>query len=332
MIYSGEDGLAAVMFPVKQVAVFAETETGRLDPIAGKKAIVNTDSREVLSVVSDRYRLLENREALELARKCCIVAFPNTAPAHWSVFSVEAALTGSYCRMDLTHDGDVLGYDWAFSAETQDRWTPFVRVTNSYNRTRTFSVHFGFERWKCRNGMIDWESIIRIQCDHTGDIGKRIERKIVEAKFEHLASRFKRSLRPLGEKEVPVERFRSVILSVLQIHKPKGLPNDRQESWRNLEGYIDGVSGYFVKELGANAYALLNAITEFATRPPSADLLGYSFVRRQRHTLQQLAGIWLAQFSGSLRRADFDLDAYLRDPSPSALRPLNGPAGRFTRR
>ena len=63
MIHSGEDGLAAVMFPVKRVAVFAETETGRMDPIVGKKAIVNTDSREVLSVVSDRYRLLENRES-----------------------------------------------------------------------------------------------------------------------------------------------------------------------------------------------------------------------------------------------------------------------------
>ena len=176
--------------------------------------------------------------------------------------------------MDLTHDGDVLSYDWAFSAETQDRWTPFVRVTNSYNRTRTFSLHFGFERWKCRNGMIDWESIIKIQCDHTGDIEKRIETKVVEAKFEHLASRFMRFVRPLGEREVPVERFRSVILSVLKIHKPKDMPKDRERNWRNLEGYLNGIAGYYVKELGPNAYALLNAITEFATRPPTADPVG----------------------------------------------------------
>lgn len=81
MIYNGEEGLAAIMFPVDEVDVFAETEPGRRDRIAGKKAIINMDTRAVLSVVGRQYGLLENRRALELARKCCIAAFPNTAPA-----------------------------------------------------------------------------------------------------------------------------------------------------------------------------------------------------------------------------------------------------------
>ncbi len=84
MIYAGdalEEGMHAVMFPVAKVDVFAETEPGRRERIPGKKAIVNTDSGRVLSVVSDRYRLLENRTAFELARECCITAFPHTARA-----------------------------------------------------------------------------------------------------------------------------------------------------------------------------------------------------------------------------------------------------------
>ena len=64
MIYGREEGLHAVMFPVQTVGVFAETEPGRRDPIPGKRAVVNTDSRRVLSVVSDQYRLLSNRTAL----------------------------------------------------------------------------------------------------------------------------------------------------------------------------------------------------------------------------------------------------------------------------
>ena len=57
MIYhSPQQGQDAVMFPVSEADVFAETEPGRFERIDGKKAIVNTDSRKVLSVVSDRYR------------------------------------------------------------------------------------------------------------------------------------------------------------------------------------------------------------------------------------------------------------------------------------
>ena len=111
MIYYGRAGWDAVMFPVAEVDVFAETEPGRLERVHGRKAIVNTDSRRILSVVSDRYRVLDNRDALELARKCCIKAFPTTAPAHWEVAEVEAPRTGSYCRIDLRHSGTALQED-----------------------------------------------------------------------------------------------------------------------------------------------------------------------------------------------------------------------------
>lgn len=180
MIYAGnavEDRMHAVMFPVAKVDVYAETEPGRHERVPGRKAIINADSRQVLSVVSDRYRLLENRIALDLARRCCITAFPNTAPADWIVFSVEAPLTGGHCRIDLEHTGEVLSYDWSFVAGVQDRYRPFVRVTNSYNATRAFALHFGFVRWACNNGMLDWHSEIRIAVPHdTREIEKAIEK------------------------------------------------------------------------------------------------------------------------------------------------------------
>ena len=84
MIYDTvDDGLHAVMFPVRKVEIFAETEPGQRDLIPGKKALVNDDTHRALSVVSEQYHVLCNRTALELARKCCITAFPNTAPANW---------------------------------------------------------------------------------------------------------------------------------------------------------------------------------------------------------------------------------------------------------
>lgn len=213
MIYDTvDDGLHAVMFPVREVDVFAEIEPGQSDRIPGKKALVNDDTCRVLSVVSDRYQVLHNRTALELARKYCIAAFPNTAPANWRVFSVEAPVTGGHCHIDLEHCGQIPTYDWSFSEEEQDRYRPFIRVSNSYNRTCVFGIHFGLVRWACTNGMIDWHSSIKITVAHdVTAMAKAIEAKINEAKFRKVIEEFRGLLEPLRSAEVPRYRFRPVM-------------------------------------------------------------------------------------------------------------------------
>ena len=338
-----EDGMHAVMFPVAKVDVFAETEPGQHERIPRRKAIINTDSRQVLAVVTDHYQLLENRIALELAQKCCTTAFPHTALADWRVFSVEAPLTGGHCRIDLEHCGKILTYDWSFSKGSQDLYRPFVRVTNSYNTSRVFALHFGFVRWACENGVLDWHDEIRIAVSHdTKEIEKAIEQKVDEAKFGRVAAKFRSLLEPLGETKIPRRRFRSIVQSVLEIREPKEMPEDRRMAWQALEQAVDQAGETYVQEYGETAYALMNAITDLATRPPVRvcgycfqrserhrpeheerdDAWGrpYSFIRRERHSLQRLAGIWLAEFSRSVLRPEFDLDAYLKAPSRDRLR------------
>ena len=323
MIYNAGDGLAAIMFPVDEVDVFAETEPGRRDRIASKKAIINMDTRAVLSIVGRQYGLLENRRALELARKCCIAAFPNTAPSGWYVDDIEAPGTGGHCRIDLRYDGDIVAYDWSSSETVQDHYHPFLRVTNSYNTSRVFSIHFGFTRIWCMNSVIAEESV-RVSLAHTKDIDRRIEKEIGEAKFQKAASRFARYVKALGDTAIPRDRFRPIIQSALEIHKPRGMPDDRRESWRTLEQILDKTSEMYFQKSGENAYALLNAITDLATRPPTKEQVGYSFIRRERHSLQVLAGRWVADFSRSLRRPGFDLSGYVEDPSATRLRVSSG--------
>lgn len=67
MIYDAEEGLAAVMFPVEEVDVFAETEAGRRDRIAlvrpspdGDPADVGGDAR--LQHVAAQFRAGEPRQ------------------------------------------------------------------------------------------------------------------------------------------------------------------------------------------------------------------------------------------------------------------------------
>lgn len=323
MIYENDNvdnGLHAVMFPVRQVDVYAEIEPGKRHRIPGKKALINDDTCRVLSVVSDRYQVLNNRAALELARKCCIAAFPNTAPANWCVLSVEAPLTGGHCRIDLKHKGEIGGYDWSFSKNEQDEFGPFIRVTNSYNRTSVFGIRFGLIRWACTNGMVDWHSSITIKVAHDENkMVKSIEAKINEAKFRKVIADFRRVLKPLRHAQVPEERFRPLMLSVLQIRKPERMPDTRESAWKCLEGHLDRVASRYVSEMGTNGYALVNAITDVASHPPTK-VGGYNFIRRERDGLQRLAGIWLVDFSKIAQQRQ-SFEEYLANPSRETLRP-----------
>lgn len=312
MIYDDvEDGLHSVMFPVREVNVYAETEPGKRDRIPGKKALINDDTCRVLAVVSGRYQVLHNRIALELARKCCLAAFPNTAPANWNVFSVEAPLTGGHCRIDLRHEGKIAGYDWSFTEGDQNEFEPFIRVSNSYNRTSVFGIRFGLIRWACKNGMVDWHSSITIKVAHdVNEMERSIEAKINEAKFRKVFDDLRSALEPLRREQVPEARFRPLILSILQIRKPEHMPKNRESAWKCLEEHLDRVASRYVKEMGPTGYALVNAVTDVASHPPTK-VGGYNFIRRERDGLQRLVGVWLSRIA----QQPESFEAYLMKPS-----------------
>ena len=322
MIYEdGERGLQAVLFPVNEVDVYAETQPGLREKIPRKKALVNADTRRVLAVVSRTYNVVLNRDALRLAEKCCIAAFPNTAPANWRVFSVEAPKSGGHCHIDLTHDGQIPAYDWSFARSGQDRYDPFVRVANSYNGMRRFAIHFGLVRFKCTNGMVIWDESIRLSFTHDEpEIERRIEREIDEAKFRAVTDRYGSQADRLRNLNVPKSCLRPIVLSVLRIREPDGMPEDRKADWNWLERHVDHTVEKYLREFGATGEALLNALTDIATRPPGGEGR-YNFIRRERHELQRLTGAWLSSFTESLDRSNFDLDGYLASPSDRLLHP-----------
>ena len=308
------------MFPVREANVYVETDTGRHNRIPNKKALINNDTHKVLSVVSGSYQVLHNSTALELARKCCIVAFPNTAPANWKVFGVEAPLTRAHCRIDLQHEGKIAGYDWSFGKVEQDEFRPFIRVCNSYNRTCLFSIRFGLIRWACTNGLVDWHSSITIQVAHNvKEMERSIEAKINEAKFRKVIDEFGKLLQPMHGVEIDMKQYLPLILSILHIKKPEEMPMDRESEWYQLEAYLNSVASHYVQEVGRNGYALLNAVSDVATRPPTK-IGKYNFIRRERDGLQRLVGMWLVDFNKLVEHPRL-LRTYLEKPSKETLRP-----------
>ena len=301
-----------VLFPVDEHRVFVSiTQKGgeRRLAVPEKKGIVNRNTGRVLGIVSRGYRLVSNKEALDLAHKCCRTVFPDTQPGEWGVNAIDAPSTAGYCRIDLAHNSAALDFNAVPAAERPEVFGPFIRVTNSYNGLRALAFDIGFFRKVCKNGMIVPDTIIRFKFTHLRrDIGETILFEIAKDKLATFKTTFTDSLAGLRACSVPRPQFDPLVRGVLLLRAPKVLKPDSPEAddWRKLGEHLGELNKRYAGELGENAYAVFNAITEFASHPPENRC-----VHRDRHSFQRLAGSWLTSFSSECRKADFRLESYL---------------------
>jgi hypothetical protein len=200
---------------------------------------------------------------------------------------------------------------------------PFIRVTNSYNGLRALAFDIGFFRKVCKNGLILPETVIRFRFSHLPrDIGDTFRFKIAHDRLVNFKASFADYLGALRDCSVSQVDFAPFVCGVLSIRKPEKLEVNARaaDEWAALSAHIGELSDRYAKELGGNAYAVFNAITEFASHRPAN-----RHVHRDRHSLQRLAGAWLNSFSKACRQPEFVLKEYLerlaKEDGPSAVRP-----------
>jgi Domain of unknown function (DUF932) len=303
-----------VLFPVAEHPVFVsitEKDGERRLAVPEKKAILNQKTNRVLGIVSRGYRLVSNREALDMAHQCCRTVFPETQTGEWDVNAIDAPSTAGYCHIDLVHNSAALDFSFVPAAERPDVFGPFIRVTNSFNGMRALGFDIGFYRKICKNGMIVPDTIIRFKFSHQQrEIGEAIQFEIAKDKLSKFKTSFTDSLAGLRKCTVPRPQFEPLILGVLSLRPPQPLKSDTREAkdWDTLGKHLGELSTRYAGELGANAYAVFNAITEFASNP-----LENRCVHRDRHSLQRLAGSWLTSFTTECGKPDFRLDGYLTE-------------------
>lgn len=304
--------LDAVLFPVEEHPVFVSVPTGsgeRRLPVPEKKAIVNKKTNRVLGVVSRGYRLVTNNEALDWAYHCCQTAFPETKPGEWEVKATDAPATGGHCFIDLVHNSSALDFEFVPAKDRPDAFGPFIRVTNSYNGLRALAFDIGFLRKVCKNGLILPESIIRFKFTHLQrDIGETINFEVAHERLSKLKASFSEYLGVLRDCKVTHSEFEPLFCGVLLIRKPKDMKPDGPiaSDWHVLSQHMIGLCNRYKEELGENAYAVFNAITEFASNP-----LENRCVHRDRHSFQRLAGDWMNRFGQECRQPGFTIPNYL---------------------
>jgi hypothetical protein len=298
-----------LLFPVEERPVFVSVKSHngeRHIPVPDKKAIVNQSTGGVLGIVGHDYPVVTNEQALAWARLCCNATFPDATESEWQVHAVDAPSTASYCHIDLVHNSGAVDFAFVPAKARPEVFGPFVRVTNSYNSLRALTFDIGFHRKVCKNGLILPQSIIKLRFPHDRRQLRAIRFDVDAAQVNRLTHSFKESVSSLVNCPVAEELFLPFTCGVLGIRPPDAdndvLTKEKSDAWRTLCESITGLTRKYVSELGSNAYAVLNTITDFASQPPENP-----WVRRDRHTLQRLAGKWLAQFASECKQKPFDV-------------------------
>lgn len=317
-----------LFFPVRKVPIYADLDgwiaSGRqrerlhLFPaspirVRGKSAILDEERKRVLAVVSDDYRIVTNEEAVDYGKQCCRFLFPEAGDGQWKMALADMASTRGHCHVDLIHNVAECAPGWDTANRGLNTYGPFVRVTNSYNCTRSLQFDIGFVRKVCENGLILPKANISFKFHH-------VRRQIPESFEEALEfqarkpeyQRYKKSfldfLDPLKKCRVTAEAVPQVALLALGIRAPSLQTPATLRRWARLNEHAEALSRKYAVELGCNGNAILNVVTDLATRPKEAGIAG-----RGSHSLQRRAGEWMAEFARQCSKPSFDLTGYVAE-------------------
>ena len=295
-----------VTTPIEAVSA-PDSGAGRVR-IPGKMAILHRDSRQVLGVVSSSYRVVTNLEAVAMALEVCAKAFPGVQPDEWEPKRASGPDTLSYGSIDLLHRTHILSL-WDQRNEADDPYTPYVRVTNSFNHSRALRFDLGFIRRHCNNGVIFEKDLASVVFSHSHEelAGWRV--KAGEVDLRGHWEKFCGYLRPLKEAAVARQVAQKVVLQVLNFPAADIYRLERQHKEREeLQREVERRHLRYETALGANAYALFNTLTDFAARPPALGIY-----HKPRSTIEERAGRWLRLVGSQAKSAKtIDWDDHLR--------------------
>lgn len=314
--------ISDALFPVGVESVFMEKQSARqlnlfgnevLDPknthreylkIPKFRAIIAKDNNQVFAVVTGNYHLVSNAEALKMGEECFRQVLTLTKTEDMEFHNLIMPATRSFCHIDFIHKGkkhDLFSKD--------DSWYPFLRISNSYNRTLALNFKVGYCRWICRNGMIFGGQSIDFKYHH----GRQIEKaethfRLRSGAFVDLEKAFFESLHNLKRYHVPPQLIWPLTCKVFGITKPDLENRQQANMYAMRKRRVEELATKYFAEMGQNGYAALNILTDFATRP-----VGYISVSQTIDALQHKAGEWVDEFVAAIADTSFTYDAYLAD-------------------
>ena len=273
-------------------------------------AVVDVERNYPFSVVTDDYELVTNKEAYDRAADVMKKVFQTTSLSDMVCLNVTMPKTRSFCHIDLIHKSA------DFSPWEKDKWTAFLRITNSYNRTRLLRFELGFCRWICLNGMIFGNKSIEYSYAHTRRGIDRINRFVENiGDIRKLEVQLTEKLHQLQRYYVPESNMLPMLCKAFDIKVTKDVLEKpkRVESLIAFRNQTREITKAYFSTMGPHGYAALNVLTDYASRPE-----GVFAPEARIHSLQQKCGSWIDDFISAVKDPQFSFDGYLGDYRQSA--------------
>ncbi len=240
--------LAGLDWSVIQEPVY--TETGEL--VEGYRANIRDADRRVLGVVTDRYKVIQNREAF---------AFTDALLGEGVRYETAGSLQGGRKVWLLAH----MPHEYIITGE---RISPYLLFSNTHDGSGAIKVALTPIRVVCNNTLNlalsaakrSWSMI------HTGDIQSKMKEArdtlfMAEQYMDSLGKEFE-SLRMKKLSDKAVMDYIEILLPL----EEDATPIQRKNIGRLREDmklrYFDAPD---LKDLGKNAYRFVNAVSDFAT-------------------------------------------------------------------
>ena len=303
-----------LMFPVELCPVYYThigidgTELEKNVP--NRQVVVNKRSGKFFDVVSNSYQLVSNKQALDMGEKYCADLFGTDELDNIEVFKVDAPSTGSHCHIDLVHRSYAMDL-WDKQAES-DIYIPYLRVTNSYNRSRALRFDIGLCRKVCLNGTIfDPETVTSAYRHIKREFTDAIPSAFSNEKIKQLSEAFRSYTTKLRNYHIPRAQALKIIRVLFRIKDVNEIDfeskKENRSEYDSLLGILDCRLEKYIDQLGDNSYALFNAITDIASHAIERN----RYLRHDMHRMQRLAGDWIFSFQREIESPAFDIDSYL---------------------
>lgn len=240
--------LAGLDWNVVQEPIYTETE----DLIEGYKANIRDSDRKVLGVVTERYKVIQNREAF---------AFTDELLGAGVRYETAGSLQGGRRVWMLAH----LPHEYIISGE---RISPYLLFSNTHDGSGAIKVALTPIRVVCNNTLNlalstakrSWSMI------HTGDIkGKLKEAKDTLFMAENYMDSLGKEFETLRKKSLTDKQVMEYIEILLPAEENATLQQKRNIRRLQEDMKVRYFDAPDLQDVGKNAYRFLNAVSDFAT-------------------------------------------------------------------
>jgi hypothetical protein len=268
------------------------------------KLVCREKTGQIISIVSNNYRLIPNKEALKMGIDVFKQLFPFIDEKELIPFRVIAPKSLASVHIDLIHK------DVNFSVWEQETWLPFIRITNSYNRSYALSFEVGFVKKLCSNGVLFDKKTMKLKYTHDKNREIRLLNDIQE--ILKTSSLFGKQCQKLHGYNLSRNDMFPLLCHILKINLK--VPDEKKivSKAMNLEKLnrivLEQTAAYEAIN-GLNAYTAFNVATDIVSHNEKYKVIpGYYFNVRSFFTRPT---VWMEDFSDKIAELDFSLDKYL---------------------